>query len=223
MIKAQHVLAAAFAVGMIGTAHANIVQNPGLLPANPAIAPGYGAISGWTASNPSLAGTDTSTGVFWNNGAINDGLHGPTGTDGSVGFLQVQSAAPTNTLSQTLSLISGDTYSISFAYDARFIPGTAATIAASIGGTTLLPTTTVTSADQGDFSGSFQMFSGTFTAASTSELLSFTAGLAAGQTDDTLLLSDVSVVDTSVPEPASSLALLGLSLMVVGLVRGRSI
>lgn len=140
-----------------------------------------GDLSGWTLTgNTSFSGVDTST-VHSGNFAGYFGQVGSTGT-----------------LSQTLSTVAGQTYTISFWLEDD--GGTPSSFDASFGGNELLA---LSNPDAFDYT----LYSYSLTASSASTLLSFTFR----QDPAYFHLDDVSVSPAGVPEPATwAMMMLGL-------------
>ena len=174
------------------------------------------AIAGWnisTYNNDVFTGINKSSGPFYNNGVAPDGT--------KVAYLQVTNGAtaPT-TISQTLGgLIAGDTYKLTFYYNAR--SGTADPLMeVSLGGTTFTPTGGLDVAPVG---GSNPFYEGQYfyTATGPTAVLSF-GNINTAATDSSLLLNDVSL--QVVPEPAALglMGAMGVGLLVVGRKRKRA-
>lgn len=196
------VLAAVLMFAGLGLAAKADVTNPNFSPANPY--PGYGPVTGWTEGG-TVQGSNTSAGPFWDNG---------TAPASTAGFIQQDGS-----FSQSLTLTSGQEYTLSFYDNARDCCGADPTLTVSVGGTTLLgPTTIVPVGD----SNSFYFESVMFTATSASEILDFSSTVPAGA-DGSLLLTDVHVLPAATPEP-SSLMLLGTGILgAAGMMRRRFI
>ena len=138
-------------------------------------------VSGWTFSGPTQ---NASSGSYGSGVAENGSAWGfdaaPDGAN-QVAFLQ-----NTSTLTQTISgLTPGQLYTVSFYLEDR--PNyTSNPITVSIGGTTLLSTTP---------GSGWTLYTETFTATATSEVLSFSTNASSGDNDTGL--SDVTVASTS--------------------------
>jgi hypothetical protein len=202
----------------VGAARAAIVANPNFDPAGPAFPPYEGPIAGWTqtpAAPPYQTGSSPyvdAGGVYWDNGSA------ATGVSGNVGFIHVFTGAAMASLSQTLSLTVGSSYTLAFMDNARFASSDNPLVSASLGGVTLIAShmvTPVTTFD--DASVPFDIETATFTATAASETLTLTAALAQGGSDATALFANVTVTPSQtpppppVPEPATVL-LLGTAL-----------
>ena len=191
-------------------AHAdNLILNPNFVvtPANGY--PGYGPVANWTAPTltgqyPYLSGSNTSAGPFFNNGTL------PAGAS-TTGFIQAYTGGttpvPTDYLKQTFATTIGTTYSLSYYLDSRAgyaAPNVAVEVFGGAPSFDYLLTASVNS-------GSFHLYTGSFTASASSETLEFLVSLPAGSNDSTLLVTGVSVSSPTsavTPEP-SSLILLG--------------
>ncbi len=171
------------------------------------------AIAGWTIGGSSVfTGVNKLGGPFYDNGVAPDGT--------KVAYLQHFNTNPATTISQTLGgLIAGDTYKLTFYYNAR-----AATadplMEVSLGGTTFTPTGGLDVAPVG---GSNPFYEGQYfyTATGPTAVLSF-GNINPTASDSSLLLNDVSL--QVVPEPAALglMGAMGVGLLVVGRKRKRA-
>lgn len=166
--------------------------------------PGYqsanngGLMTGWTSSNATRTGINASppvfvpanTSPFANNGAI------PNGTQAA--FIQVATANPNASLSNTITgLVAGQVYRLTWRMAARN-NGTAANQKPN--GTVTVGTTSVNFGTApvdaaGTFTSSYRTGVLTFTATGSTETLTVSAGLIAGQTDSTMVIDAFSVAD----------------------------
>jgi hypothetical protein len=207
------VFAAVFMFAGLGLAAKADVTNPdfSVSPALPF--PGVGTVPGWTGTG--TTGSNTSSGPFFDNGSL------PSG-DTSVGFIQGD-----GTFSQSLTLVPGQTYTLSFVDNARLgancNPACDATpsLTVMLGGSTLLGATAVNAVgDSSPFNFVTDTFTYTGSTTATLEFSSDTNSVTGAPQDGTLLLSDVHLV-TATPEP-SSLMLLGTGILgAAGMMRRR--
>jgi PEP-CTERM motif len=170
--------------------------------------------SGTSADNGGANGQDGNVGLWGpGNGSANGLTVSPTGG----AFVALDSNFQVGALSQTINgLTKGDQYSVSFywagAQQSGFTGATTDQLTVGFGSAPTQTTATVSVASQG-FSGWIQQ-TFTFTAESTSDVLSFLAsGTPANSEPPFALLDGVSV--NAVPEPSTAL-IAGLSLLAFG-------
>ena len=195
-------------------------------------------ITGWTTNTPTgaynIVYVPGSTAANTSYGTGNVTLQGSPATDGgslaSGNFVALDSDFPYPTgeapISQTLSLISGDTYSLTFSYGADEQVGYNGTpfdtkLNVGIGGAT-----TVVDVPSSLVLGTWHTDTIDFTASSASELLSFLANGGPSGIPSFVILDNVVVTNTTptppvIPEPGS-LVLLSTGLLGLGsVVRAR--
>ncbi len=198
--------AVALLSGLSGSAYANIVLDGGFESAGT-----LGGLVNYTVGN-SIDGGDWTVSegkvaVDSQDFYVDDG-------NNSV-FLDDDGGGP-DSLSQTLNTVAGDTYTVSFWADAD----TPNSFSVTLGGTAVtgvpdsITANGFPSSVANGNSSLFELYSGTVVASSASEALVFTATGLSGGPGSTVEIDDVSVVDTTVPEPStfaiSALGLLGL-------------
>jgi hypothetical protein len=190
----------------------NYLTNPYFGPGNSGA--GYGAVAGWTQNPypsaspgfPYLTGSNDIFQPFWDNGRTN--VSGAT----TVGFVQVSPGAPTNSLTQAVSLVVGTRYVVSYVENAS--TSAPVNVEVLIGGVPLIPSH-IDSAVGG--SSPFKIYFAKFIATSTDEDLTFVVSQINPGDEGTALFSDAYL--TLAPEP-SSVALLGTGLLgAVGMAR----
>ncbi len=206
-------LAAALAVALASAPAAAdpIVLNPNFTQADTAANTQYNGgnkffVSNWTPTNYA-SNSDADTGQYDN---------GFAGGNSIVGFLSGASSS----LSQVVQgFVAGRTYRISVGANARARVGANPTLTISAGSQQVLAPTTLTPVDPlGTFRTAFTPIqSDTFVAANTFVTISF-ANTAGSNSGASTLLTAVSI--SQVPEPVS-LAILGVGLVGVGIVRRR--
>jgi hypothetical protein len=165
-------------------------------------------ISDWTASLPCGTGT----------GEMNAGetsLYDP-GLDGHSGYLAIGTLGQLGEVSQAINTVAGQTYEFTFSFSGDGILDNQ--FEALWGGAVVMDVTDAPyDIDWGPGSGDSDVYSFTETATATSTTIAF---LAEGGDGAFVGVDDVSVDPVNVPEPAS-LALFGMGLAALGLVRRR--
>lgn len=207
----------------VGSASASLITvlNPSFED-NTTPTPGYGAINDWTSTDTSLTGVNAEGGPFANNGAIPNGLQ--------VAFVQSNSGVAEG-ISQSLSgFVTGQTYDLSFYYNARYATFPAAAdplMVVTLGSSTLTPSggvTVVPASASYSTTVPYHFAQYLYTATGSTATLTFsntnTALDSAGNqfNDSTLLLDNVNV--SSVPEP-DSIGLLGIGALGLLLIKRR--
>jgi hypothetical protein len=185
------------AVAAVPASASNIVADPGFENGTPSAYTGAMG-DGWVVT--------AGTGAICNVSGAGCGNAGPAHTGSQMGFLVWSNSF--NTITQTLTTVIGQTYTISYWVSADH-PNL---LEVTFGGSTLFNGTAPSS-------NNYVQFSFNSTATATSTVLAFSGQRTAG---GVTLLDDVSVTTASVPEPATWL-LACVALLAIGGWRGRNL